>query len=63
MVSMMLPSALVLALEEEVLVEVPPRSPIALSMNDEIIDCAEVAVELVVPELLPALELLVAPES
>jgi hypothetical protein len=60
---MMLPSALVLALEEDVLVEVPPRSPIALSMNDEIIDSAEVAVELVLPEVLLSLELLVAPES
>lgn len=60
---MMLPSALVLALEDDVLVEVPPRSPIALSMNDEIIDCAEVSVELVLPEVLLSLELLVAPES
>lgn len=61
---MMLPSALVeLALEEDVLAEVPPRSPIALSMNDEIIDSAEVAVELVLPEVLLSLELLVAPES
>lgn len=60
---MMLPSALVPALEDDVLVEVPPRSPIALSTNDEIIDCAEVAVELVLPEVLLSLELLVAPES
>jgi hypothetical protein len=35
---MILPSALELALAEEVLVEVPPRSPIALSTKDEIID-------------------------
>lgn len=61
---MMLPSALVeLPLEEYVLLELPPRSPIAPSMNDEIIDCADVAVELVVPEVLVLLELLLAPDS
>ena len=61
---MMLPSALVeLALEEDVLAEVPPRSPIALSMNDEITDCAEVDVALERPEVLVSLELLLAPDS
>ena len=61
---MMLPSALVvLALEEDALVEAPPRSPIALSMNEEIIDCAEVAVELALPEVLLSLELVVAPDN
>jgi len=61
---MMLPSALVeLALEEDVLAEVPPRSPIALSMNDEITDCAEVDVALELPEVLVSLELLLAPDS
>lgn len=59
----MLPRALVPALEEDVLVEVPPRSPIAPSMNEEMIDCAEVAVELLLPEVLLSLELLVAPDS
>jgi hypothetical protein len=45
MVSMMLPSALVelLVALEELEFEVPPRAAIELSMNDEMIDCAAVA--------------------
>jgi hypothetical protein len=58
MVSMMLPSALPVldALE----LELPPRPAIELSMNDEIIDCADSAlVEEVVPDVVPEeLELL-----
>jgi hypothetical protein len=47
MVLMMLPSALVEPLEE---LEVPPRSAIELSMNEEITDCTDSAlVEDVVP--------------
>jgi hypothetical protein len=50
---MILPSALVEGLEELEL-EVPPRSSIELSMNDEIIDCADSAlVEDVMPEVVP----------
>ena len=60
----MLPSALVeLAPDEDVLVDAPPKSVISLSMNEEIIDCAELAVAVVLPEPLLPLELLVAPDS
>jgi hypothetical protein len=52
MVSMMLPSALGELLEEPEF-ELP-RSAIELSMNDEIIDWAELAlVEVVVPDVVP----------
>ena len=52
MVSMMLPSALFEAFEE--LAFELPRSAIELSMNDEIIDCADSAlVEGVVPDVVP----------
>ena len=51
---MMLPSALVGPLEELEL-EAPPRSAIELSMNDEIIDCADSASveEGTVPDVAP----------
>ena len=55
-VLMMLPSGLVeLPVElEELALELPPRSAIELSMNDEIIDCADSAlVEGVVPDVVP----------
>ena len=53
---MMLPSGLVeLPVElEELALELPLRSAIELSMNDEIIDCADSAlVEAVVPDVVP----------
>jgi hypothetical protein len=51
MVSMMLPSALVELLEE---LELSLRFEMELSMNDEIIDCADSAlVEAVVPDVVP----------
>jgi hypothetical protein len=53
MVLMMLPSEPVELLEELEL-ELPLRSAIELSMNDEIIDCADSAVvEDVVPDVVP----------
>jgi hypothetical protein len=53
MVLMMLPSALVELLEELEL-EPPLRSAIELSMNDEIIDCADSAlVADVAPDVVP----------
>jgi hypothetical protein len=54
---MMLPSGLLDVPEE---LELPPRSPIELSMNEEMIDCADAAlVEDGVPDVVPeALELL-----
>jgi len=53
MVLMMLPSALVELLEELVL-ELPLRSAIELSMNEEMIDCADSALaEDVVPDAVP----------
>jgi hypothetical protein len=55
MVLMMLPMALV-GLLEVLEPEVPPRSAIELSMNEEMIDCAEAAlVADVVPDALDAL--------
>jgi hypothetical protein len=53
MVSMMLPRVFVELLEELEL-EPPLRSAIELSMNDEMIDCADsMLVEDVVPEVVP----------
>ena len=54
MVSMMLPSA-PLGLLDEVELELPLKFAIELSMNDEIIDCADSAlVEAVVSDVPPA---------
>jgi hypothetical protein len=50
MVSMILPSAPVELLEELEL-ELPPRSAIELSMNDEMIDCADAAPVEAVPDV------------
>jgi hypothetical protein len=52
MVSMMLPTALVELLEE--LEFELPRFAIELSMNDEIIDCADSALVEGAPEFVPA---------
>ena len=55
MVSMMLPSGLLEVLDVLEELELAPRSAIELSMNEEMIDCAEAAlVEEVAPDAVPA---------
>jgi len=54
MVSMMLPSGLLEVLDVLEELELAPRSAIELSMNEEMIDCAEAAlVEEVAPDAVP----------